>query len=149
MAITALDGRYTGRKISASLSYVKVRGKGKMDSSSGEQDAFALSLPLPPRTSAGWPATCVFVTVNEARRYLAAGLFWNCCDEGVPRRAPVCIWDGHCGDSWLLSHGVEGNFVATRVFSQRLFNIIGYPTGGWMRVKNEPLYLMQSGGKYG
>jgi hypothetical protein len=27
--------------------------------------------PLPPRTSAGWPPTCVYVTVNKARRYLA------------------------------------------------------------------------------
>jgi hypothetical protein len=30
----------------------------------------ALSLPLSSRTSAGWPLTCVSVTVNEARRYL-------------------------------------------------------------------------------
>jgi hypothetical protein len=32
----------------------------------------ALSLPLPPRISAAWPPTCIFVTVNGARRYLAA-----------------------------------------------------------------------------
>jgi hypothetical protein len=29
---------------------------------------------FPSRTSAGWPAVCVFVTVNEARRYSAANL---------------------------------------------------------------------------
>jgi hypothetical protein len=33
-----------------------------------------LSLPLPPRTSAGWSPTCVFVAVNEARRYLATNI---------------------------------------------------------------------------
>jgi hypothetical protein len=53
------------------MSYIIVRGVGMMDRARGEQDFFALSLPLPPRTSFGWPQTCVFVTVNEARRYLA------------------------------------------------------------------------------
>jgi hypothetical protein len=37
----------------------------------GINTRYALSLPLRPRTSAGWPPTCVSVTVNEARRYLA------------------------------------------------------------------------------
>lgn len=31
----------------------------------------ALSLPLIHTTTLGWPPTCVFITVNEARRYLA------------------------------------------------------------------------------
>jgi hypothetical protein len=62
---------YTGRKIPASLSYVILRGEGKMEDARGSKTPYALSFPLPPRTSAGWPPTCVFVTVNEARRYLA------------------------------------------------------------------------------
>jgi hypothetical protein len=61
----------TRRKISASLSYDTVRGERKMERTRGEQDAFAQSLSFPHRTSAVWPPTCVFVTVNEARRYLA------------------------------------------------------------------------------
>jgi hypothetical protein len=44
---------YTGRKISANVSYVTVRGYGKMERARGEQDALWLSLPLPPRHSAG------------------------------------------------------------------------------------------------
>jgi hypothetical protein len=34
----------------------------------------ALSLPFCPRTSTGWPPTCLFVTANDARRYLAASI---------------------------------------------------------------------------
>jgi hypothetical protein len=33
--------------------------------------SYAISLSLSPLTSAGWQPTCVFVTVNLARRYLA------------------------------------------------------------------------------
>jgi hypothetical protein len=42
-----------------------------MERARGSKTPCALSLPLPPHTSAGSPLTCVFVTVNEARRYLA------------------------------------------------------------------------------
>jgi hypothetical protein len=35
---------------------------------------YALSLPVPPQTSAGWPPTCSFVTVNQALRYLAGSI---------------------------------------------------------------------------
>jgi hypothetical protein len=35
---------------------------------------YALSLPLPPCTSAGWLPTCVFVKVNEAQKYLAISI---------------------------------------------------------------------------
>jgi hypothetical protein len=65
---------YTGRKISASLSYVTVRGEGKLERTRSSKTPHALSLPLPPRTLASWPPTCVFVTVNEARRYLTTSI---------------------------------------------------------------------------
>jgi hypothetical protein len=70
---------FTGRKISASLSYVTVTGYGNMESAwgGGSKTPYALSLgglPLPLRTSAGWPPTCVFVTFGEARRYLATSI---------------------------------------------------------------------------
>jgi hypothetical protein len=42
-----------------------------MERARGRKTPFALSLPLPLRTSAGWPATCVFGTVIEDRNYLA------------------------------------------------------------------------------
>jgi hypothetical protein len=45
-----------------------------MKRASGSKTRHALSLPFPPRTSAGWPTTCVFATVNEARRYLATSV---------------------------------------------------------------------------
>jgi hypothetical protein len=41
----------------------------------GGMTPYALLLPHPPRSSAGWPPTCVFVTVNEVRRYLATSKF--------------------------------------------------------------------------
>jgi hypothetical protein len=66
--------RGTGRKISATLSYVTVGGEGKMERARGSNTPYALSFPLPLRTSAGWPTMCVFVTVNEARRYLATSI---------------------------------------------------------------------------
>lgn len=66
---------YTGRKISASLGYVAVRGEGKMEIAWGSKTPSALSLPLPsPPRLAGRPLTCVFVTVNGARRYLAESI---------------------------------------------------------------------------
>jgi hypothetical protein len=65
---------YTGHKISASLSYVTVRGVGRWKGQGGAKTPYALWLPLPPRTSTGWPPTCVFVTVNEARIYLAISI---------------------------------------------------------------------------
>jgi hypothetical protein len=37
----------------------------------GDKTPYALLLPFLPRTSTGWPPTCVLVPVNEARRYLA------------------------------------------------------------------------------
>jgi hypothetical protein len=40
-----------------------------MERASGSKTPSALSLPVPPRNLAGWPATCVFVTVIETRRY--------------------------------------------------------------------------------
>jgi hypothetical protein len=48
--------------------------KGRWKRRGGSKTPYALSLPLTPRTSAGWPLTCVFVTVNEARRYLATSI---------------------------------------------------------------------------
>lgn len=44
----------------------------------GEQYALrAVAFPpsLPPLTLAAWPTTCVFVTDNEARKYIAASYF--------------------------------------------------------------------------
>jgi hypothetical protein len=62
-------------KISPSLSYVTVRGRWKGQGDQYAICAIAWRSSLLPRTSAGWPQTCVFVTVNEARRYLAASTF--------------------------------------------------------------------------
>jgi hypothetical protein len=39
------------------------------------------SIFLPYRTSAVWPPTCVFVTVNEARRYLATRSAKSTCNS--------------------------------------------------------------------
>jgi hypothetical protein len=80
---------YTGRKISASLSYVTVRGEGKMERSRGSKTSYALSLPLLPRTSAGWPTMCVFVTVSEARRYLATSIIKVRCQVFELFRIPL------------------------------------------------------------
>jgi hypothetical protein len=46
---------YTECEIYASLRYVTVRGEGKLETARREQAPYALSLPLPPRTAAGWP----------------------------------------------------------------------------------------------
>lgn len=35
---------------------------------------YALSNPLPPRITAGWPAMCVFVIDDEGQRYLATSI---------------------------------------------------------------------------
>jgi hypothetical protein len=67
---------YTGRKISASLSYVTVRGEGKMERARGEQDSLC-AIASSPSPYLGWLATtCVFVAVNEARRCLATSIRW-------------------------------------------------------------------------
>jgi hypothetical protein len=68
---------HTGFKISASLDYVTVRGKGMVERAKGQggsKTPYALSLSLPPCTSASWTPMCVFVTVNEAQRYFAKTL---------------------------------------------------------------------------
>jgi hypothetical protein len=62
---------YNGRKISANLGYVTERGEGKIER--GEQDALC-AITSPPLPYLGWLATCVFVTVNGARRYLATSI---------------------------------------------------------------------------
>jgi hypothetical protein len=62
---------YIGRKISAILFDVAVRGERSVERARREQDASCAiaSLPSP---HLGWPPpVCVFVTVNEVRRYLA------------------------------------------------------------------------------
>jgi hypothetical protein len=52
--ITLLSHVYTGRKISASLSYVTIRGEGKMEKAREEQDALcAVASPLPVPRLAG------------------------------------------------------------------------------------------------
>jgi hypothetical protein len=56
--------------ISASRSYGTVRSEVKMERVGGGKKHYVLSFPLPPHTSAGWPRTCVFVTVNAAWRHL-------------------------------------------------------------------------------
>jgi hypothetical protein len=45
-----------------------------MERARGGMTSYALSLPLPPRTSAEWSPTCASVTVNEARRYLTTSI---------------------------------------------------------------------------
>jgi hypothetical protein len=57
-------------------------GKGKK----GSKTPYALPIPLPSRTSTGWPATCVFVTVNEARRYLATSIRLAVSNKSEPYR---------------------------------------------------------------
>jgi hypothetical protein len=51
-----------------------LRAEGKTVRERGCKTLHALSLPLPPHSPASWTATCVFVTVNEARRYLATSI---------------------------------------------------------------------------
>jgi hypothetical protein len=65
---------WSGCKISASLSYITVREEGKMERARGSKMPYALLLPFPPHTSAGWSPICLFVTINEAQRYLATGI---------------------------------------------------------------------------
>jgi hypothetical protein len=81
LRLEQVSGQCTGRKISARLTYITVTGEGKMERARGEQDAiFAVASLLLPRTSSAWPLTCVFVTVNEAQRYLATSLIrWLLC----------------------------------------------------------------------
>jgi hypothetical protein len=58
----------------------RVQGYGKGKGGGGrDKTPYALSLPLSPRISAGRPPTCVFVTVNEARRYLATSIITFYC----------------------------------------------------------------------
>lgn len=61
-----LDGKYlrTGATLQEEV-------KGRWKGEGGTKTPYALSFPLPPLTSAGWPSTYVFVTVNQALRYLA------------------------------------------------------------------------------
>lgn len=86
-----------GCKISASLSYITVRGEGKIEYAGGGGDA--LSLPLP-----GWPASRAFVTVNESQQNLATSillLYALCAEQGaveIPRSAET-----HCLHSERLS----------------------------------------------
>jgi hypothetical protein len=59
---------------------------GKIERSTGGGTPFSLSLPLPPRTMNGRRTTSVFVTVTEARRYLATstnGTSQNARGEGL------------------------------------------------------------------
>jgi hypothetical protein len=72
--IIFLDSLSSGHTISASLSYVTARGEEKMERAGGSKAPCTLLLLLPPSTSAGWPVTCAFVTVNAVRRYLATSL---------------------------------------------------------------------------
>jgi hypothetical protein len=65
---------YSGHKVSVSLSYVTVRGEGKMERARGSKTPYMLLLLLPPHISVGWPPMCVFVTVNVAQRYLATSI---------------------------------------------------------------------------
>jgi hypothetical protein len=67
-----LECCYNGRKISDSLSYVTVRGGRKGGKVKGEERRLVHS--LPPCTWTDWPSTCVFVTVNEALRYLTKSI---------------------------------------------------------------------------
>jgi hypothetical protein len=61
----------TGRKISASLGWIAVRGEWKMERARGKQDG-SCAIASPPSSYHSWPATtCEFVTANDARRYLA------------------------------------------------------------------------------
>jgi hypothetical protein len=43
----------------------------------------ALSLPSPPRTSAGWSATCVFVALKEGRRHFDDEMLSSCENYGI------------------------------------------------------------------
>lgn len=58
-----------GREISAILTHATVRGERKTPN----------ALSLPPRTSTGWRKTCLFVTANEARIYLAISFYAELC----------------------------------------------------------------------
>jgi hypothetical protein len=72
MSIAALNARFSGLKISTKLSYLLVRRYGKMEGQGGGGDKTpsVLSLPLSPPSFAGWPSTCVLVTVKEAEDIL-------------------------------------------------------------------------------
>jgi hypothetical protein len=62
-----------GRKTAANLSYVTVGGEEKMERARVEQHACAIV--SPPSPYLGWLAvTREFVTVTEARRYLATSI---------------------------------------------------------------------------
>jgi hypothetical protein len=70
---------YTGRKIFASPGYVTVRKEGNVERvetarGGGSKTPSALSPSFRPRTTGGWPPTCVFVKINEARRYLVTSI---------------------------------------------------------------------------
>jgi hypothetical protein len=58
----------------------------------GQEGSNALSLPLPLRTSAAWPLMCVFVTVNKARRYLAASIIQETVILAGSGRLRLSLW---------------------------------------------------------
>jgi hypothetical protein len=64
------------------LSYITVRGEGKMEGARREQGAVFV-IPFPLHISAGWSPTCVLVTVNEAQRYLATSIQYSY--RNIPR----------------------------------------------------------------
>jgi hypothetical protein len=94
--------KYTGRKISASLSHIISKGEGKIDGERGQQDALcdinSPSLPvlrLPGRQHVN------LLTVNEAWRYLTSTLAPRevCCEAVAGERDELTAY-GHSADSY-------------------------------------------------
>jgi hypothetical protein len=74
------DDKYTGRKISASLRYVTVRGEGKMEGARGEKDA-SCAIASPPSAYHGWQTANVCICNGQRSSEIS-------CDK--------YMWQLHC-----------------------------------------------------
>jgi hypothetical protein len=71
------DAGDTGYTVSLSLRYITVREEGIDGKCKGSKISYVILLRLLPCTLIGWPSVCVFVTFNEAWRYLARSVLWS------------------------------------------------------------------------
>jgi hypothetical protein len=94
------------------LSYIRVEGTMVRAVGGGGKTPNALSLHLPLRTSACWPTTCVFVTVKEARIYLAESIDKSRrrLQTWLPGRAVMKFFASKC---WNWRNGIQFSSTGT------------------------------------
>jgi hypothetical protein len=81
-----------------------------MERARGSKTPYALSLPLLPHTSVGWPPTYVSVTVSEAQRHLATSIIHHL----------FLSFRQACGNTVIhFIHGLQLNFHVLCVSLQK------------------------------